>query len=138
MPASIASLMAGLSESLSAGLMRRTLTPFVIRSRIWASWPAASVFSERTVTPVTLPCLTACALAEQIIASRQPLPTAPGFEMPTVMLPTEPVPPEAAAPLGAVDAPELEQAAATRSEEHTSELQSPVHLVCRLLLEKKK
>src|SRR5690348_17830132 len=28
-------------------------------------------------------------------------------------------------------------AAAARSEEHTSELQSPVHLVCRLLLEKK-
>src|SRR5690348_17442548 len=30
------------------------------------------------------------------------------------------------------------RAAASRSEEHTSELQSPVHLVCRLLLEKKK
>src|SRR5258708_10931694 len=29
-------------------------------------------------------------------------------------------------------------AAETRSEEHTSELQSPDHLVCRLLLEKKK
>src|SRR5690348_18297622 len=29
------------------------------------------------------------------------------------------------------------QVAAVRSEEHTSELQSPVHLVCRLLLEKK-
>src|SRR5690348_18091922 len=29
-------------------------------------------------------------------------------------------------------------AATGRSEEHTSELQSPVHLVCRLLLEKKK
>src|SRR5438876_12275926 len=28
--------------------------------------------------------------------------------------------------------------ACSRSEEHTSELQSPVHLVCRLLLEKKK
>src|SRR5258708_12259099 len=28
--------------------------------------------------------------------------------------------------------------AAMRSEEHTSELQSPDHLVCRLLLEKKK
>src|SRR5690348_17469800 len=28
--------------------------------------------------------------------------------------------------------------AGARSEEHTSELQSPVHLVCRLLLEKKK
>src|SRR2546426_6173517 len=30
------------------------------------------------------------------------------------------------------------QAAVTRSEEHTSELQSPCNLVCRLLLEKKK
>src|SRR5690348_17505297 len=29
-------------------------------------------------------------------------------------------------------------ATSSRSEEHTSELQSPVHLVCRLLLEKKK
>src|SRR5579863_10619890 len=32
----------------------------------------------------------------------------------------------------------LGRAARLRSEEHTSELQSPVHLVCRLLLEKKK
>src|SRR5438876_12271463 len=31
-----------------------------------------------------------------------------------------------------------QRTAAIRSEEHTSELQSPVHLVCRLLLEKKK
>src|SRR5690348_17799702 len=31
-----------------------------------------------------------------------------------------------------------EKLSRTRSEEHTSELQSPVHLVCRLLLEKKK
>src|SRR5258708_27243642 len=30
------------------------------------------------------------------------------------------------------------EAACPRSEEHTSELQSPDHLVCRLLLEKKK
>src|SRR5258708_30043916 len=30
------------------------------------------------------------------------------------------------------------EAIETRSEEHTSELQSPDHLVCRLLLEKKK
>src|SRR5690348_17715172 len=30
------------------------------------------------------------------------------------------------------------EATRPRSEEHTSELQSPVHLVCRLLLEKKK
>src|SRR5690348_3269967 len=32
----------------------------------------------------------------------------------------------------------LLRATGNRSEEHTSELQSPVHLVCRLLLEKKK
>src|SRR6266581_8601477 len=34
--------------------------------------------------------------------------------------------------------PELLDQGLERSEEHTSELQSPVHLVCRLLLEKKK
>src|SRR5438552_10290801 len=33
---------------------------------------------------------------------------------------------------------QLMMAFQTRSEEHTSELQSPDHLVCRLLLEKKK
>src|SRR5256885_5490559 len=32
----------------------------------------------------------------------------------------------------------IEPAAGSRSEEHTSELQSPCNLVCRLLLEKKK
>src|SRR5947208_16844729 len=34
--------------------------------------------------------------------------------------------------------PATTQFTVTRSEEHTSELQSPDHLVCRLLLEKKK
>src|SRR5438876_4634550 len=34
--------------------------------------------------------------------------------------------------------PSAASAECARSEEHTSELQSPVHLVCRLLLEKKK
>src|SRR5690348_18072704 len=34
--------------------------------------------------------------------------------------------------------PRAQVVPAARSEEHTSELQSPVHLVCRLLLEKKK
>src|SRR2546422_3437019 len=34
--------------------------------------------------------------------------------------------------------PSNRRAAAGRSEEHTSELQSRLHLVCRLLLEKKK
>src|SRR4051794_41522980 len=35
-------------------------------------------------------------------------------------------------------APAAARRPGSRSEEHTSELQSPVHLVCRLLLEKKK
>src|SRR5258708_27101079 len=34
--------------------------------------------------------------------------------------------------------PEVSRVVEHRSEEHTSELQSPDHLVCRLLLEKKK
>src|SRR5258708_38948503 len=42
-------------------------------------------------------------------------------------------------PLTGLYAPELLPGVeAARSEEHTSELQSPDHLVCRLLLEKKK
>src|SRR2546422_7310128 len=39
---------------------------------------------------------------------------------------------------GVAQAPEGGAAATARSEEHTSELQSRLHLVCRLLLEKKK
>src|SRR6266487_5640107 len=39
---------------------------------------------------------------------------------------------------GARPGPRQPAGAPGRSEEHTSELQSPVHLVCRLLLEKKK
>src|SRR5256885_13224466 len=34
--------------------------------------------------------------------------------------------------------PDIDEVGKTRSEEHTSELQSPCNLVCRLLLEKKK
>src|SRR5690348_17808182 len=40
--------------------------------------------------------------------------------------------------LDGVEVSNLNDNARSRSEEHTSELQSPVHLVCRLLLEKKK
>src|SRR2546426_9311392 len=39
---------------------------------------------------------------------------------------------------GTVDAIATDHAPHERSEEHTSELQSPCNLVCRLLLEKKK
>src|SRR5256885_3174378 len=44
--------------------------------------------------------------------------------------------PEAA--VGTAHVPELHRQDHLRSEEHTSELQSPCNLVCRLLLEKKK
>src|SRR2546429_9879467 len=40
--------------------------------------------------------------------------------------------------LGPADAHKLRWTDEVRSEEHTSELQSRLHLVCRLLLEKKK
>src|SRR2546429_1620574 len=39
---------------------------------------------------------------------------------------------------GCARSPEAQKARHLRSEEHTSELQSRLHLVCRLLLEKKK
>src|SRR2546426_4515119 len=39
---------------------------------------------------------------------------------------------------GCVDLERVRRRRETRSEEHTSELQSPCNLVCRLLLEKKK
>src|SRR6267154_2862036 len=43
------------------------------------------------------------------------------------------VPPQLGSPRTSRGRPDVDD----RSEEHTSELQSPVHLVCRLLLEKK-
>src|SRR5258708_27756987 len=49
-----------------------------------------------------------------------------------------PVPVQQALSHGAVRQEELHRLHGQRSEEHTSELQSPDHLVCRLLLEKKK
>src|SRR2546422_4446385 len=45
---------------------------------------------------------------------------------------------QAAGVLDALDAEREERRQPERSEEHTSELQSRLHLVCRLLLEKKK
>src|SRR2546429_6510874 len=46
--------------------------------------------------------------------------------------------PDALLQLGAANVERQVEAARGRSEEHTSELQSRLHLVCRLLLEKKK
>src|SRR6266436_2822943 len=107
MPAAIASAIAGFRASGPAGLMMIALTPWAIRVRMSESWPGASVSRWMIVTFETLPALTAWALAEQSIASRQPLPTPPGFENPIVYL----APLAALLPPGAPGA--LEQAAAT-------------------------
>src|SRR5947208_14025753 len=59
----------------------------------------------------------------------------------TVLADTVPTGPALAGPALAdtvPTGPALTDAVLARSEEHTSELQSPDHLVCRLLLEKKK
>src|SRR5215216_8153049 len=54
-------------------------------------------------------------------------------------LPIAPLPRRRAGPaLGSSAARPARRRLGKRSEEHTSELQSPDHLVCRLLLEKKK
>src|SRR5437762_14053283 len=45
---------------------------------------------------------------------------------------------KAGRPVATATAVAFETAFSARSEEHTSELQSPMYLVCRLLLEKKK
>src|SRR5690348_18144146 len=55
-----------------------------------------------------------------------------GFGLPTIVLLS------GQAPAGGTVVSLSSSNPTLRSEEHTSELQSPVHLVCRLLLEKKK
>src|SRR5258708_8100021 len=74
-----------------------------------------------------------------LFRSARPMPTSPPRIGKPVAASTAPVPVDAVAP----ETPPVAVAPLTpplfpRSEEHTSELQSPDHLVCRLLLEKKK
>src|SRR6266487_2758631 len=61
--------------------------------------------------------------APVVVAGRQLVPCAEAFDLGRV---------------GGDDPPVGRAGILPRSEEHTSELLSPVHLVCRLLLEKKK
>src|SRR5690348_18073130 len=63
---------------------------------------------------------------------RRPVP-APRQEFAQELARPRPQPPDQDRP-----GPRRKAGLGDRSEEHTSELQSPVHLVCRLLLEKKK
>src|SRR2546422_6607448 len=72
-------------------------------------------------------------VAATALRAQQPVPPAPDSTRAesTHALPAPPAP-------AALAPPTLEQQRFLRSEEHTSELQSRLHLVCRLLLEKKK
>src|SRR5690625_6599750 len=86
-----------------------------------------------SANPVTVP-LASSGRASETIAHTPDVPidtdTSPGpSERPRAAPMLSPVPAAMAAPEGV---------RAMRSEEHTSELQSRGHLVCRLLLEKKK
>src|SRR3954453_12289271 len=91
--------------------MMIALTPWAISVRMSASWPGASVSRWMIVTFETLPALTACALAEQSIASRQPLPTPPALENPIVTLDAVPPLPPGAVDGDAVHAPKSVAAA---------------------------
>src|SRR2546426_5958649 len=69
----------------------------------------------------------ACARARRNSSTRRDLPIPASPAMPTTC------------PRPALTSPNRSRSvASSRSEEHTSELQSPCNLVCRLLLEKKK
>src|SRR2546429_5155870 len=59
------------------------------------------------------------------------------FPYTTLFRSSDPVTVPIAVPLAALSATVPPTSVALRSEEHTSELQSRLHLVCRLLLEKK-
>src|SRR5438552_18509687 len=88
--------------------------------------PPASLFSFTTTPPpMTYPLSLHDALP---ISASSPAAT------PSPRTPTTPPPP--AKPSGTAAAPPSSSTNKGRSEEHTSELQSPDHLVCRLLLEK--
>src|SRR3989449_7282401 len=85
--------------------------------------------------------------SRQRLASRRPTPLPPGVSAPHLHLAPPDVHPGDGRPLvhvgPEVDVPDSRGAVhhvrdVHRSEEHTSELQSRLHLVCRLLLEKKK
>src|SRR5258708_31808000 len=97
--------------------------PSTMTSPLLTTWPSCAI------TCLSFGIRYSCATASGSVITKRCLPL--------VSLPkeTEPVT-SASTPASFGDL--ASNSSATRSEEHTSELQSPDHLVCRLLLEKKK
>src|SRR6266581_1652935 len=82
MPLADASLMTASRALRSDGFMTITFTPAEIRLRTSAIWPLGSVVRLAVMILETTPEAFACALMEQIISSRKPLPVSV-LEMPT-------------------------------------------------------
>src|SRR5207248_5697776 len=90
-----------------------------------ASSPASSR-TKRAIAPGDeIPCGDSCRSFDLSSSEIHPVSVGPGSTALTVM------------PHPASSALSVSVSASNRSEEHTSELQSPYDLVCRLLLEKK-
>src|SRR5258708_30228221 len=82
----------------------------IIGLHVFIAWAIATGLARRALEVIAPPIQTD--IVEEVKTEKEPPPPPPPeFEKPPVEVP--------------------------RSEEHTSELQSPDHLVCRLLLEKK-
>src|SRR5258708_30317223 len=89
-------------------------------------FPYTTLFRSKRYAPVFVDSTLRMALVATFVI----VTFAPGTAFPCW---SETIPPMAEVPVWLHN-----DAAKNRSEEHTSELQSPDHLVCRLLLEKKK
>src|SRR5207248_11710484 len=95
--------------------------------------PSASTLFPYT-TLFRSSCVSSCPIWYVSVPDRDTSPTTPSRKISAGMIPTFALPGESApGQLGPVIVTPR-----VRSEEHTSELQSPYELVCRLLLEKKK
>src|SRR4051812_17166400 len=90
MPFCLACWITGFSAAASAGLAMIALAPAEIRLRIAAICSGAPPFWFWTMTLLTLPLAAACALIEQIISSRKPLPTSVLLTPITYFLPESP------------------------------------------------
>src|SRR6266581_2428116 len=109
------------------------------------TWPTFSSLHRprekprpRVVMPATTPCRSAHSRSSRRGTARSPTGASRRLGIDSLDLRSQRPQPLVDALVPALDLADVVDHGVARSEEHTSELQSPVHLVCRLLLEKKK
>src|SRR2546426_11987908 len=117
-------------QRCSSCLFLRSSLPGPPRLRGWGAGQRQQVIGEHSQSHPTFHAGRAA-----IAAAREPVPSLQSTDAPFASRAPAQGPPVPALLL--LGAPGRRQAP-SRSEEHTSELQSPCNLVCRLLLEKKK